>query len=197
MNCNQLYARNNNIIDVVIPPLLRVTRTTGMFMNCKQLKTVTLSDMPLVTDINSMFNSCTKLESITMPSIATSNSTSFAYMCDGCSLLKNVSELDAIKCKQVNYVFGDCSNLINFGGFINLGQSYKTDQIENSAYYSLDFKVCSNLSYESAMNIINKVYDIASLGVKPQKIAFHANTLALLSDADIAIATEKGWSITA
>ena len=45
------------------------------------------------------------------------------------------------------------------------------------------------------MNVINGLYDRASAGLSVITLKLHANHLAMLSEDDIAIATNKGWTI--
>ena len=68
-----------------------------------------------------------------------------------------------------------CTGLVNFGGFIGIKTTMYCD---NSP----------NLSYESVLNILN---GLAS-GVSGQTVYLHQNNVNLLSDDDIAIATNKG-----
>lgn len=46
------------------------------------------------------------------------------------------------------------------------------------------------------MNLINNLYDIASKGCKTQQLKLGATNLAKLSEEEIAIATNKGWSVS-
>jgi hypothetical protein len=46
------------------------------------------------------------------------------------------------------------------------------------------------------MNVINNLYDRASAGMSTLTLYVNANTMKLLSDADKAIATNKGWILS-
>lgn len=46
------------------------------------------------------------------------------------------------------------------------------------------------------MSVINGLYDIASAGVQPQKLVLGTTNLAKLSQAEIDIATNKGWTVS-
>jgi hypothetical protein len=69
--------------------------------------------------------------------------------------------------------------LRHFGGFKNLNKSIYVNN-------------CHCLSYESLLNIINGLAD----GVSGQTLTLTQDLVNLLSDEDIAIATNKGWSIS-
>jgi hypothetical protein len=66
-----------------------------------------------------------------------------------------------------------------FGGFKGLKVNMYLDK-------------CYSLSYESLMNVINKLAD----GVSGKTLYLHQDCVNMLSDDDIAIATSKGWSIS-
>ena len=46
------------------------------------------------------------------------------------------------------------------------------------------------------MNVINNLYDRASAGYSVLTLKLHANHLAMLSDEEKAIATNKGWTLS-
>ena len=84
------------------------------------------------------------------------------------------------------------SKLKNVGGFLNIKTS-----LENS--YSSPAQ-CPNLTKESYINIFNGLYDFTGNGEKPNssqgKIKLHSNAYTFLTDDDIAIATNKGWTVS-
>lgn len=156
-------------------------------------------DASTVTSINYMFqNSQTKKINFG-DNFNPSNVKSFYSVFQGSS---NLTDLDCNSWDMSNVTSGgyslvsNCNNLTNFKMGWNLGKAYLTSSSQDNITYTLNLSSCSKLTHESALDVINKVYDIASIGVKPQQIKFHANTLALLSEEEIAIATEKGWNVT-
>jgi hypothetical protein len=46
------------------------------------------------------------------------------------------------------------------------------------------------------MNVINNLYDRATAGLSVLTLKLHANHLAMLTDDEKAIATNKGWIIS-
>jgi hypothetical protein len=46
------------------------------------------------------------------------------------------------------------------------------------------------------MNVINNLYDIASAGIKTQRLVLGADNMAKLTADEIAIATNKGWTVS-
>lgn len=130
---------------------------------------------------------------INFPKLDTSQTTTLYYAFQRCSNLKSLQELDAGKITNIEQVLGACISLEFFGGFKDLGKSYLTTAVENYSKYTLNL-VDTILNHESLMNVINKVYDIKSLGIASQTIRI--KTITSLSDEEIAIATSKGWNIT-
>jgi surface protein len=198
----------------------KVARMEHMFNSCDALTTIPQLDTSNVTNMNSMFYYCSKLT--TIPQLDTSNVTNMSYMFYNCSKLtelrdfncvkvtnfgnssysswlygcSNIQKIGVVDCDSVtsiSYFFGSGtqSKLTDFGGCRNLGKASSVSST-NSDYFMTKVP---NLTYESVMNVINGLYDRASAGLSVLTLKLHANHLAMLSDDDIAIATNKGWTI--
>ena len=81
-------------------------------------------------------------------------------------------------------------NLTYIGGFSNLGMA---SALTSPSYF---LKKCPYLTKESVLNVLNNLYNRASAGYSVITLPFHANALALLSDEEKAIATNKGWTLS-
>ena len=90
-------------------------------------------------------------------------------------------------------MFQYCSNLTDFGGWKNLGMQ---ETVETLSGIVTSVRDINNLSYRSLMNIINNLYDRTSAGYSVLAISFGNNNLSKLSDEEIAIATNKGWTLS-
>ena len=104
-------------------------------------------------------------------------------MFKGCQNLEAIPELDCSSntstySKYSTPLYG-CTILRNFGGMKGIKTSIYFDEV-----------YC--LSYESALNIINGLSD----GVSGQTLTLHKGVVNQLSDDDIAIATNKGWTVS-
>lgn len=100
-----------------------------------------------------------------------------------CFNLKDLSELDFTKVtiaytSEYSSPFYRCGSLRNFGGFKNITRG-------------MNMANCYSLSYESLLNIINKANNTGSA-----TLYFTQDCVNQLSDDDIAIATNKGWTIS-
>lgn len=209
-----------------IPPLdtSEVTNMSNMFNNCQNLISLDSStwDTSKVTDMDYMFNNCQKLSEIKgIESWDTSKVTRMDYMFYSCQNLTSldVSGWDTSKVTDMNYMFSYCKKLStlstikadnlkissygspfgandntilsSWGGFINLKNSW-------NGTYCVD--KLTALSHQSLVNIINGLYDFVGNGVTPTSsqgiIKFGSTHLARLTEEEIAIATNKGWTLT-
>lgn len=97
---------------------------------------------------------------------------------------------------DISNAFYSCFSLENLGGFLNIGQAYSTTQSANLSVCTLDFSTCPNLTHDSLMNVINGLYDIATKGCNSQQLVLGDTNIAKLTAEEIAIATEKGWTVS-
>lgn len=170
------------------------TDFSSMFNNCGSIETIPKLNTSKGTKFSSMFIYCKKL--IEAPEIGTSKGTYFSSMFSNCSALTKVPELNLEKAVELQTMFNNCTAIENLGGFKDLGKAYLTSRAANYSNYTLDLSKGTNLTYDSLMNVINKLYDIASKGVKTQKLVLGSENLAKLTAEEINIAVEKGWSVS-
>ena len=168
-----------------------VTTMTYMFYNCYELKTVPLFDTSNVTNMSYMFSYCRSLESI--PSFNCVKNTTF-YSFITSSKLKSIGKLRCDSTTSVQYFvyFTTLSALTDLGGFENLGMQ-PTLNGTNDSYF---LNAMPNLTKQSLLNVLNGLYDRASAGYSTLTLKLHNNHKALLSDNELAIATNKGWIIS-
>ena len=179
---------------IEIPELYtnNVANMIGMFGNCDNLKTIPTMNTNKVTSMINMFYR----SGITIiPELNTSKVTSVYNMFYMCSGLITIPKLNFENVNNVSGFLYDASNVVNIGGFENLGAAYSTTKSANYSYYSLDLTSCTKLTHESLMNVINNLYDIKTKGCKAQSLRLGATNLAKLSEDEIAIAQNKGWNV--
>lgn len=204
-----------------------VIRMYQMFSYCSNLITLDLSnfDFSNTTSLQEMFYYCGKLVYLTLPNLSTNkpertargmfsrcsklteldlttlnNSNETAYMFDNCTSLHTISSIDGSKVYFCNNTFAGCTALINFGGFINLGQSFETSKSANYSDYKLDLSKSTKLTEQSIINVLTNLYDIATKGVKPQQVILGATNLAKLVSEEgqqaLANSQLKGWNVS-
>lgn len=184
--------------------LTGVTVTASMFSSLSSLISLPNNlNTSSVTTMVSMFNGCTSL--VEIPSMDTSNVTNMQTMFSSCNSVITIPELNAGKVTNIKTVFGtstSTSKVENLGGFLDLGKKY-TYKSQNYGNYTLTLSNQISLTHNSLMNVINKLYDlnlsynVASGGtLYPQQLVLGSTNLAKLTAEEIAIATNKGWSVS-
>lgn len=162
-----------------------VQRVEYAFYNTK-IETVDLT-LPKVTDITSTFAYCSNLKTV---NINIPNLKGLQMTFRSSTNIESIGSIDASNFTYISNVFGtsQLKKLTNFGGLQNL----KIDWSDSGG-----LRRCPNLTYESLMNVINGLYDFIGNGETGGKtIQLSTSSQSKLSDADIEIATNKGWTIT-
>ena len=220
-NITTMEAMFDDCSALVIVPLIdtsNVTKMAHMFNDCTALTTIPLFNTSNVVDMQSMFSGCTSLNEVpeldlssgpqmhnmfrgctaltTIPQFDTSKVQSIFSMFYGCTALTNVPELDMSSAISIDSVFYNCKALTDFGGFLNLGKGYLTSQSANYNSYTLTLSSCTKLTRDSLLNVVNNLYDIKTAGVKAQKLVLGFTLRIKLGSEGIAIATNKGWTVS-
>lgn len=170
------------------------TNFNSMFANCNSLVRIPELNTHNMKTSEYMFQHCKEL--ISIPQLDTSNANDITSMFSECRKLTTIPLLNASKMRSINSAFSYCSNLTNFGGLENIGEAYSTTQSANYTYYTLGLSYSSSLTHESLLNVINNLYDIKTKGCSAQKLVLGTSNLAKLTAEEIAIATEKGWTVS-
>lgn len=180
----------------------KVTNMTGMFANCPSLKDISDFDFSSAKKLYQFFMNSYGLEEI--GDLNTLNVTDFEQTFLGTANLKTIGVINAEKAKNLNkmfyYYYG--MKLQNFGGMKDLGKAY-TQKTTNYSVYGLDLSYCNSLTHDSLMNVINNLYDlnltynVANGGtLYTQSLKLGSTNLSKLTAEEIAIATERGWSVS-
>lgn len=152
-----------------------VTSMVSMFGSCRSLTTIPTLDTSKVTDMYQMFKYCSQLT--TIPALDTSKVTNMREMFAYCTNLTTIPALDTSKVTNWLDVFYNDTKLasIGFYGFIISIDISKTALQHDALVALLDQ---AGTAYNSS-----------------QKITIGPAKLALLSDEEKAIATNKGWTL--
>lgn len=198
---NGMFGGCENLKSVKMGDLSGSYDANGMFSNCQRL--VDLPDFSSMTNVSmmqSMFSGCTDLFTVPYihtsnvydmsscfmgagigeaPSWNTSNVTNMGYMFYNCMNLTSIPEYDCSKVENIDYICDSSSNLMYLGGFKGLKVSL---QLRKDSVPSL--------TYESIMNVINKL-GTANEGAYLE-LGEYLNDL---TDDDKVIAINKGWTL--
>lgn len=176
----ELYT--NNVVDM-----------SSMFSYCKNLKTIPTMNTNKVTTMSMMFYNS---GITTIPELNTSNVTNVYNMFSSCSGLITIPKLNFENVNNVSGFLTGASNVINIGGFENLGKAYLTNKSANYVNYGLVLTNCSKLTHDSLMNVINNLYDIKTKGCQAQRLQLGPKNLAKLTNEEKQIAIDKGWNVS-
>jgi hypothetical protein len=146
-----------------------ITYISSSFVNLSRAKS-----------LSQLCNGCTRLTEVGL--LDTSSATVFDYIFGNCHSLHTVALLDCTNAISMSNAFNTCSKLINLGGFKNLK-------------VSLNLSASTILTHESLMNVINNLYDLTANGLSEQALTIGSTNLAKLTADEIAIGTNKGWTI--
>lgn len=201
---NCVYIGLNN----VVPELdtSKGTNFTYMHYSNKSLKTAPSYDLSNATDVSSMFYNCVDLVNVP-DSYNTSNVTNFSYMFCACSKMTVAPAMDTSKMTVFAYMFQNCSALTTVPRFNvssvtqNLTGSPPFYNCSKLTYIGIEgeiprsFTVAqSPLTYECAKNILNALKDYSGT-TTTYTLTLNTKTKGYLSESDIAIATQKGWTV--
>ena len=144
------------------------------------------------TSMYQMFYGCRSLYAI--GGLNTSKVTEMTEMFYGCYSLKSVPLLDANNVRYINYMFIECYDLTNVGGLSGLGKTALVNHLGQTL--PLSFKDSTKLTVESCINVFNNLYDNYNWNLSNKHcIKLSMTTLNKLSDNDVAIAINKGWTV--
>ena len=191
---NDMFSGCSKLTTIPLFNTSKVTSMNRMFSKCSVIDNLPLLDTSSVTSMNYTFNRCVSLKKI--PELNTQNVTNFNSMFYNCASLYEVPALNASKVTDVGQMFISCNKLKDFGGMLNLGEAYITSHPANWSSYKLTLKDSPELTHDSLMNVINNLYDIKTKGCSPQGLVLGSTNMAKLTSEQIAIATERGWSVS-
>lgn len=222
-NMNNMFQYCENISTIPQLDTSKVTSMSNMFNSCYSLKSVPQLDTSNVTSMNSMFFNCSVLTTIpqfntskvtnmasmfqycgsltTLPQLDTSSLTNVANMFQYCSSLTTIPQFDTSKVTNMYYMFQNCtalttipqldvSNVTNtyymFGGCTSLKSI-----LMHGMKVSFDIHASTQFEESDLVTILNNLATVTST----QTLTMGPTNLAKLTDAEKAIATNKGWTL--
>ena len=160
-----------------------VTTMKRMFYYCPKLTQLDVSnfDTSNVADMDYMFSYCESLTELDLSNWDISNVWTMDYMFEHCDSLTSLdcSGWDVSNVIYLTNTFNSCPNLVNFQAPKNIKTSMK-------------ITLSSKLSHDSLMSIINNLATVTTT----QTLTLGSTNRIKLSSAEIAIATNKGWTVS-
>lgn len=184
-NATSLYRAFNNLMHIkklILP--FDTTTVTNMFQMCSgcyalEELDVSTFNTSAVTNMNQMFLNCYSIRQLDLSNFDTSAVTNLTNMFQNCfSLYKlDFSGLDTSSITSTLTMFNACRNLVD----LQVGK----------ITVSFTFTNCDALSHESLLNVIAALEPTTTA----KTLTIGTKNLAKLTEAEIAVATEKGWTI--
>lgn len=174
----------HNERDLVSVPLFdtgEVRSMESMFTSCMSLTTVPLFNTSKVTAMAGMFRNCNSLT--TVPLFNTSKVTTFWIMFYGCTGLTEIPALDV----------GAATSTSTSGGLAQMfyGCTGLTAIHIINIKTHLDISWSTQFTRNALLEIIGNLVDVGA----SRTLTMGSTNLSKLTSADIAIATNKGWTL--
>ena len=174
-NMQYIFRNCSNLTTIPLLDTSNVTNIENIFTGCKKLKTIPLLNTSNVTNMSSMFNYCSELT--TIPLLDTSNVTSMNNMFNGCSNLTTIPQLDTSKVTSMNSTFISCSNLKSI--------------LMTGMKVNFNISASTKFEREDLVIILNNLATVTTT----RTLTMGTTNLAKLTEEDIKIATDKGWTL--
>ena len=195
------FSGNKKITYMPFVNTSNINNFSYMFSNCSSLTYIPLLDTSNGINLICMFNGATKLS--TIPPLKIFNAVTMERLFYGCTNLISVPLLDCAKVSTTNNMFDSCTNLVMLEGFLNIGKGYASIKNNNHSYCAIYLTYCTKLTHDSLTNVIsnlydlNLTYDVANGGtLYTQQLVLGSTNMAKLTAEEIAIATNKGWTVS-
>ena len=181
----------NRAIDFSTWDVSNVTTTFYMFNYAYNFTNINLSNWNTtkLETISSMFYGCEKLKEIDLSTWNTNNIKNLNFLFYNCSKITTIdlSSFDLTNATDMTNMFYNCRSLTDL---------QLPDLGHNQNCTSLDLTYCSALTKDSILFLFNNAFDRATAGyTKAFTITLNATTKALLTEDEIAIATNKGFTV--
>ena len=159
--------------------------------------------LPDMTAYFGSFPTGQKLMDCKVFDLTTGALTAHPHLFDYFSALQNVGNINTTSATNMSYMFNGCSSLttLDLGSFdttsvtnmqnMFYGCNSLTDFKSCVWYKSISFTNSSKLTHDSLMSIINNLATVTS----KRTLTIGATNKAKLTDDEIAVATEKGWTV--
>lgn len=153
---------------------------------------VSIFDFSNVAKYNYMFYECYSIESLDFSKSGIIKPTITAHMFNNCARLKvlNLENINNSVNKNYTGMFNNCSALEDLR-FNDLGHL----DISDLGHQSIDISYSPKLTKESVLYLFENAFDRAAGYTNPFTITLHPDTKALLTEEEIAIATNKGFTV--
>ena len=181
------FSSCDKLKDISFPEnsLSKVKQASDFFNHCSNLTSVIFPENSFisVSIIGSMFGSCFDLSSISFPDGALTQVRNCNSLFNQCWVLTSISLPQGALTQVTNIMsaFNKCSALQNLTIY----------NLPNINLTNIGFNTCTSLTLQSLQNILNAL----PVTTSSYKCTIGTTNLSKLSEEQIAIATNKGWTL--
>lgn len=182
-NNERLFCNDTALVNVDMSRVSVNVRGESCFYGCNSLTLA--DDLKLADDIVSyyaMFFGASSLKRVT--GFSTSRVENFQECFRGAVKLSYIDCLDFASATNVTNMFLLCGKLRNIGSVANIKIS------------GINLKDCIRLNYETLLRFIDALHDFSADTEGTHTIVLGATNLAKLTEEEIAIATNKNWTMS-
>lgn len=195
--------RNLRIFNIQGWDTSKVTNMSNMFNSCPYggslRPTFNISGLNTsnVRNMSSMFSNQTSFGNTEyILDFNTSNVTDISYMFSSSyGNLIQMENADFSKVVSCNGFAGSVKS-IKLNDHHNLGEAFLTTVSANYYNYRFSLQYQTSTPKENLTEIIEGLYDIKTKGVKAQSLILGSTNIAKLTSEEIAVATNKGWTVS-
>ena len=196
-----MFSNCSNLTTIPQLNTSKVTTTQFMFNAANSLTTIPQLDTSNASDMSYMFYKCSNLT--TIPQLNTAKATNITYMFYNCSSLTTIPQLDTSNVLDMSHMFYNCSNLttvpelnaqkLAYGSSLDAIFTGCTKLVSIGLYgFTCSINITPTaLEHDALVAFLNQ----AGTARSGARITMGSTKLALLSDEEKAIATNKGWTL--
>ena len=204
--CGDTFSNDINLKSIVLKGTSNCTAMNGMFNACYNLIFVNNLDTRKSSNCASMFNNCCRL--LKLGDLNLNDCTTMSRMFYECFSLSRVGNLMTTNVKIMDNLFYNCVSLkkiegMDFNSVTNVNNMFSgcssltnIERIYNIKVSGLSFSSCVVLNRETLLRIIDALHDFSTDAEGTHTITFGSTNLAKLSDEELAIGQNKGWTIS-
>ena len=200
-NMTYMFNKCSNLTTIPLLNTSKVTYMKFMFNTDNSLTTIPQLDTSNALDMSYMFYNCSSLT--TIPQLNTSKVTNTTYMFYNCNNLTTIPQLDTSNVIDMSYMFYNCANLttvpelnaqkLAYGSSLDSIFTGCTKLVSIGLYgFTSSINITPTaLEHDALVAFLNQ----AGTARSGARITMGSTKLALLSDEEKAIATNKGWTL--
>lgn len=167
----------SNAYNFTSAPLFDTSNVTNMSSAFRRtdITSIPLFNTSNVTNISEAFYNCGEL--LEIPKLNFSKLTSISYLFQNCSKLNKIDAIDLSNITNTNYAFRNCSSLKEF--------------LPTGLKVSFDLSASTHFERADLVTMLNNL----GTPTTTQTLTIGSTNLAKLTEEDIAIATQKNWTL--